>query len=216
MTPAAEKGRRVRSSALFERDLPAEHLKAARRRGKVAWDIETTGLDWRTDRIGTCQLYAPEAQPIIVRIGSGTPSRLAQLLTDDSVTKLFHHAMFDLRFMSYAWDVEPRSIACTKVAAKVLQCDEPEATTSLKELLRMYLGAELDKDQQLSDWTATEFSAEQLAYAAADVVHLLELLKCLEADLEKKSRLELAKACYAHIPIRVKLDLLGLPDVYTY
>lgn len=25
---------------------------------RIAWDIETTGLDWRREKIGTCQLFA--------------------------------------------------------------------------------------------------------------------------------------------------------------
>lgn len=204
------------SSLFVERDLSADHLDAARRRGKVAWDIETTGLDWREDVIGTCQLYVPGGDTIIVQIGPEVPLRLAELLTDDSVTKLFHHAMFDLRFMSHAWDAGPRNVACTKVAAKILHGNDPDATASLKGLLELHLGVKLDKAQQVSDWTAMELTEEQLAYASGDVLHLFDLLDRLEADLGREGCLELARACYAHIPTRLSLDLLDLPDIYIH
>lgn len=201
---------------LAEEDIPAWYLSAVRDVGRVAWDIETTGLDWRADRIGTCQLYVPGKDTVIVKVGPEAPPLLAQLLADGSVIKLFHHAMFDLRFMSHTWDVEPDNVACTKVAAKILYGNAPDATTSLKGLLELHLGVELDKAQQVSDWTAADLTGEQLAYAASDVLYLFDLLYRLETGLEREGRLELARACYAHVQTRVKLDILGLPDVYTH
>jgi len=66
---------------------------------RIAWDIETTGLDWRREKIGTCQLFAEAVGAVVVSVGEDRPSALARLIEDNTVEKVFHHAPFDLRFM---------------------------------------------------------------------------------------------------------------------
>src|ERR1700688_3999567 len=83
---------------------------------RIAWDIETTGLDWRRERIGTCQLFAEAVGAVVVSVGEDRPSALARLIEDSTVEKVFHHAPFDLRFMVSAWKVSPAAIRDTKVA----------------------------------------------------------------------------------------------------
>ena len=53
---------------------------------------------------------------------------------------------------------------------------------------------------------------EQLAYAASDVLHLHALWAKLEALLLRENRLGLAEACFAFLPARGVLDLLGYED----
>jgi ribonuclease D len=77
---------------------------------------------------------------------------------------------------------------------------------------------ELSKQQQTSDWGAVELSAEQLTYAASDVLHLHALWARLEALLRRENRLELAEACFAFLPARGRLDVLGWedPDIFAH
>src|SRR4051794_39086238 len=79
-------------------DLTEDLLVELSQAPRVAWDIETTGLDWRTERIGTCQLFAPEVGVVIVQANDEVPDRLRQLLADPAILKVLHHAPFDLRF----------------------------------------------------------------------------------------------------------------------
>src|SRR5687768_4200625 len=92
---------------LFEGDIPSslhgEFLRATR----IAWDIETSGLDWATESIGMCQLHVENYAVIIVRITSQPPAHLRSLLENAAVTKVFHHAMFDTRFMAHHWGAVP-------------------------------------------------------------------------------------------------------------
>jgi ribonuclease D len=76
----------------------------------------------------------------------------------------------------------------------------------------------LSKQQQSSDWGAMELTAEQLAYAASDVLHLHALWAKLEALLIREGRLDLAEACFAFLPTRGRLDLLGYdnPDLFAH
>jgi ribonuclease D len=102
-------------------DITADDLDLIRSVRAVAWDIETSGLSWEQDTIGSCQVHVPNVVTLIVRVDGSVPDRLASALGDPDVVKVFHHAMFDLRFMSHAWKVRPSSVACTKIASKLLQ-----------------------------------------------------------------------------------------------
>ena len=98
-------------------------------------------------------------------------------------------------------------MACTKIAAKLVRTFTDRH--GLRDLCRELLGVEISKQQQTSDWGAPELSAEQLAYAASDVLHLHALWAKLEALLRREGRLELAQACFDFLPARARLDLLG-------
>lgn len=196
-------------------DLPDDAVNDFRNSKVVAWDIETSGLDWSGDRIATCQLYAPGGPVVVIRTFEEPPKNLCALLEDASVVKVFHHAMFDLRFMHYRWDATPRSVACTKVASKLLD-PKNEQSHNLKALLKEHMGVVLDKREQLSDWFSPTLTQEQLLYAAGDVVYLVPLLGLLERTLESGGLMELARACYSHIPTRVQLDVHGYGDVFVY
>ncbi|MDE2200463.1 MAG: ribonuclease D, partial [Rhodospirillales bacterium] len=53
---------------------------------------------------------------------------------------------------------------------------------------------------------------------ASDVLHLHALWAKLEALLRREGRLELAEACFAFLPARGRLDLLGYedPDIFAH
>ena len=80
---------------------------------------------------------------------------------------------------------------CTKIAAKLIRTFTDRH--GLKDLCKELLGVDLSKQQQTSDWGAVELTAEQLAYAASDVLHLHALWAKLEALLVREGRLELAR-----------------------
>lgn len=196
-------------------DLPIEYFDSIIMAKIVAWDIETSGLNWRTDRMGICQLHTPDKPVVIVKISETPPKILKSLLKDSSIKKVFHHAMFDLRFMVHNWKVTPKNIACTKIASKILD-PEKRNNHNLQSLLKVYLGLEKDKSEQLSDWLSSELTKEQIRYAVNDVIYLIQLLHVLENELKSNGLIELAHECFAHIPTRVKLDLLGYEDIFSY
>ena len=195
-------------------DITEKFFKSIYACGLVAWDIETSGLDWRVDRLATCQLYVPGSGAVLVRIGQ-RPSRLLQILADPAVKKLFHHAMFDLRFLISCWSVKPQNIICTKVAAKLLDKDNLQSH-SLQSLLCRRLDICLDKSEQKSDWSAPSLTAQQVQYAASDVIYLPSLLTSLETDLRCAGLFDFAQECFRHIPTRAQLEISGYGDIYTY
>lgn len=198
-------------------DLPGNVADTFALSGRIAWDIETTGLDWRRERIGTCQLFSEAVGAVVVSVGEDRPSALARLIEDSAVEKVFHHAPFDLRFMVSAWQVSPAAVRCTKVASKILDPAAPNETHSLQHLVGRYLGVSLPKGAvRVSGWSASELTDEQVRYAAGDVVHLLRLLDAMEVALRASGRAELYDSCCAFLPTRVALELGDFPDVFAY
>ncbi len=200
----------------FEADVSRAFINAARRHGAVAWDIETSGLDWKSERIGLCQVLVKEEGLSFVKIKKNKrPANLIVLLEDSSVQKIFHHAMFDLRFLCYHWSVKAQNIACTKIASKLLDPEKTQGHT-LAALVEKYLSITLDKGSRKSDWLTWGLSPDQLRYAGNDVRYLPDLLQILLVELERRNRLELAKRCFAHIPTQVELEIQGFRDIYAY
>lgn len=204
------------SVTVMRRDLNEDFFTSAYQSDQVAWDIETTGLDWRVEEIGTCQIFVPGTGVAIVQLDGSVPERLRDLLTTPSVTKVFHHAPFDLRFMAHQWKARPARIACTKVAAKITCPGLDKSEYSLKPLARRVLDIDLDKSQQRSNWLRATLSQQQLAYAAADVLFLLPLLQELLDQAQRSDLVDLVEASFAYLPVRVELDLAGAGDVFAY
>ncbi|WP_395110283.1 ribonuclease D [Actinomadura sp. SCN-SB] len=203
---------------LFHDDLSQDAVAEIRRVDALACDIETSGLDWRAESIGTCQFYTPSLGALIVQFSPDSlpPLRIKRIMESPTVTKVFHHAPFDLRFMCANWHIKPQAIACTKIASKIAFPAASPENHSLKELLAEHLGITVDKGQQSSDWLANKLSCEQLTYAANDVRHLLELRDYLESEIARKGHLRLYQACLDFLPSRIELEVGGWPDVYSY
>jgi ribonuclease D len=199
----------------YDGDLPSSVCDELLDTDRISWDIETSGLDWKSDRIALCQIHSLHGPVRLVRMAGDVPWHLRELIRNERVMKVFHHAMFDLRFLSHQWEVEPANIACTKIAAKLLMPDEPDEQ-KLQRLLFRFLGIEIDKALQTSDWLSAGYSRAQIAYAIQDVVHLGDLLDVLRFDLERRGLLRLAERCFDHIPARVALELGRFGDVFRY
>jgi len=189
----------------------------------VAVDTETMGLNPHRDRLCLVQLSSGDGTAHLVQIipeslgghGAHCPN-LNALLTDQNVTKLFHFARFDIAAIFNGLGVITAPVICTKIASKLVRTYTDRH--GLKDLAKDLAGIEISKQQQTSDWGSVELSAEQLAYAASDVLHLHVIWEKLESLLQREGRLALARACYAFLPTRARLDLLGYenPDLFTH
>ncbi len=183
----------------------------------VAMDTETSGLDWRGDELQLCQIYSAETGPILLRKVTERPELLGRLLQSDLVTKVFHFAPFDLRFLESQWDVRARRVACTKAASKLLSPEISNSEHSLAELSSRHLGIRLDKGPvRTSDWGASSLSAQQVAYAVADVAHLPTLHHVLLQELHRTELYELWRAVCDYMPVDAHLDVMGFSNPLMY
>lgn len=197
-------------------DVSADFEWAVRDARIVAWDIETSGLDWRLDRIATCQLHIPGQATQIVRVNGHPPERLRELLMSERIQKVFHHAPFDLRFMRHQWKASARNVACTKILSKLLRPDVDSREHSLKPTLERFLQITLDKSQQVSDWFSPTLTEAQVEYAVRDVKFLVPLLSKLMEEARASGLADVAERTFDYVPTRVETDLRGCGDVFAY
>lgn len=192
---------------LHKGDLPGLNLGPL-----VAIDTETLGLNPHRDRLCLAQLSAGDDVCHAVQFAAGqyAAPNLKRLLTDPSVTKLFHFARFDVAVFRQYLGVTTAPVYCTKIASKLVRTYTDKH--GLKDVVKELLGTDLSKEQQSSDWGAAELSERQLAYAANDVAYLHRLKVALDAMLAREGRTSLAKACFDFLPARAELDLAGWAD----
>ena len=199
--------------SVFKGDLP-DDIKFPK---AVAVDSETTGLDIIKDKLCLVQIGDGKGNAWLVQIQDNIPCpNLKKLLTNPKILKIFHFARFDVAKIKAALGIIVNPVYCTKIASKLTR---PEAEKhSLKNLCEDLLGIQLDKEQQCSDWTKDELSPEQIQYAAGDVMYLHALKTKLDRLLKKQNKEELAASCFAFLPTRAELDLMGLddPDLFSH
>lgn len=194
---------------LYHDDLP-ENLDLG---SSVAIDTETMGLNPHRDRLCLVQLSSGNGEAHLVKIShpQQPAPRLAALLADAGVEKLFHFARFDLAALAHSIGPVNGPIFCTKIASKLIRTYTDRH--GLSELVREIIGKEISKQQQSSDWGAPELLPEQLHYAAADVLYLHQLRDALSQRLEREGRTDMAQACFDFLVTRAAMDLGGFGPV---
>ena len=202
-------GRNVVCS-LHKGDLPADFAVTG---AAIGVDCESMGLSLVRDRLCLVQLTDGGGEAHVVQLDRATYDApvLKTLLADPAIEKIFHFGRFDLAMVMRDLGVVCTPVYCTKIASKLARTytDRHGLKDAVKELLQR----ELSKEQQSSDWGAAEISDSQLAYAAADVIHLHALRDRLSAILEREGRMRYAQACLAFLPTRAALDLAGWDEV---
>ncbi|MCR9150860.1 MAG: ribonuclease D [Rhodobacteraceae bacterium] len=178
----------------------------------VAIDTETMGLNPARDRLCLVQLSAGDGDAHLVQIGKGQAEapNLCAMLADPGTTKLFHFGRFDIAVLKATFGVTCAPVWCTKIASKMVRTYTDRH--GLKYLLQDLAGIDISKQQQTSDWGATDLTDAQMDYAATDVLYLHRLKAELETRLAREGRTALAEACFGFLPVRAELDLLGWDD----
>ena len=179
----------------------------------VAIDTETMGLNPHRDRLCLVQMSGGDGDAHLVQFPRGPyrAPRLAAMLANPKVLKLFHFGRFDIAMLEHYLGGRCHPVYCTKIAARLTRTFTDRF--GLKDLCKELLGVDLSKQQQTSDWGAETLTEEQLAYAASDVLHLHALKAKLDALLAREGRTELAEAAFRFLPDRARLDLAGWPEV---
>lgn len=195
---------------LHQEDLPEGVLAE----GPVAVDTETMGLITPRDRLCLVQISDGRGDEHLVRFAAGSDyaaPNLRAVLADPARLKLYHFARFDLAAIKHYLGVVAAPVYCTKTASRLVRTYTDRH--GLKELVRELLGQEVSKQQQSSDWGASDLSEAQKDYAASDVRFLHAMRKILDERLIREGRMELAQACFDFLPARAELDLAGWPEI---
>ena len=181
--------------------------------GMVAIDTETTGLSLVTDRLCLAQVGDGLGNVWLVKFDGSDYSapNLRAVLEDPRLTKLFHFARFDLAMLQ-KWlglpEIHPAF--CTKIASKLTQ--PGPGKHNLRTLCQQFLGVELDKTEQISNWAAEVLTQSQMDYAASDVLYLHQLYTILSDKLTEQSLNLVMQNALNFLASRVELDLKGYPE----
>lgn len=179
----------------------------------VAIDSETMGLSLVRDELCVVQLSSGDGTAHIVQLDRENYDcpNLKALICSEEVEKIFHFARFDVAMLKKYLGGFGGPIFCTKIASKLARTYTDRH--GLKDLLRELLGVELNKQQQSSDWGASELSEAQLNYAASDVLYLHKAKAKLEDMLIRHKRDEMATNCFEFIKTQACLDLIGFSEI---
>src|ERR1700761_4049041 len=124
------------------------------------------------------------------------------LMANEAVLKVFHAARQDIEIVHHRAGIIPHPIFDTQVAAMVLGYGD---SIAYDQLVGKITGHRLDKTHRFTDWSRRPLTKEQMNYAVADVTHLRDVFKALDADLKKRGRSDW---------VSEEMDILTSPSTY--
>jgi DNA polymerase I-like protein with 3'-5' exonuclease and polymerase domains len=137
--------------------------EAIRDSERVGLDLETTGLDPRTDRVRLMSLHT-EKGTYLIDCFRVEPTPLFDALAETEIVG--HNLLFDLQFLARL-GFTPGKVYDTFLASKVADAGRRALGHSLAEAAERHLKEAVDKAEQKSDWSGP-LTPAQLSYAARD------------------------------------------------
>lgn len=160
-------------------------------------DAEFHGESSYYPRLAVLQVATP-TRAAVVDATRVEVSRLRPVL-EGAGLMVAHAGEQDLQVLLRSAGAIPAQMLDTQIAAGFLGFGSP----SLARLVGDILGIRLEKGARMSDWFKRPLTAEQITYAAADVIHLLDLRSVIEERLAAAGRLEWAyEECERHRRVR--------------
>ena len=141
----------------------------------LGFDTETTELDPYKGELRLLQFSNGRNTHVIDLRAFNDPKNnsdlapLRQLLSSPAQTK------FDVKWVRYHLGVEIEGIYDTFLASQLIAAGDQDRRHSLADVAQFFTGTELDKSQQVSDWSANELSQSQVEYAARDAAIMVPL-----------------------------------------
>ncbi|MDM7923239.1 MAG: DNA polymerase [Pyrinomonadaceae bacterium] len=170
----------------------------------LGFDTETTELDPHRGDLRLVQFSSGKGavivdlKPFKERGGLADNPELEplrRLISDPKVTKVAHNSKFDAKWVRYHFGCELNGIFDTYLASVLIAAGDSDRRHSLADVAQFFVGIELDKSEQVSDWSAAELSQSQIEYAARDAAVMKPLRDQMAErlaldDLEAVAQLE--------------------------
>ena len=182
----------------------------------IAVDGEFMGLNVRRDPLCLIQISTGNFDAHIIQLDRSNYNapNLIKILSDNSITKIFHYGRADMAHIKFYLKTDTNNILDTKLASKLARSYSDNH--SLKTLIKEFANVEVSKQFQSSDFGG-ELTSAQLKYCANDVIFLHKIHSELIKILEREKRLKLYKDCLNFLKTRVDLDLaLFKDDIWSH
>ena len=157
-------------------------------------DTETTGLNPHDDKLRLIQIAVDNMPTVIIDFFYVNHQALEMLkpVFCSTAVKVFQNAKFDLQFLKSVGFIISGPIFDTMLASQILRTSGGPRRAGLGVLAEFYLGIDLPKDEQKSDFSQ-DLTKSQLQYAARDASILLVLRKKMIEDIKKNHLVEVAR-----------------------
>jgi ribonuclease D len=177
----------------------------------IAVDGEFMGLNVKRDPLCLIQISSGNSDAHIVQLDRSNYNapNLSKVLSDDSITKIFHYGRADIAHIKYYLKTETKNILDTKIASKLARSYSD--SHSLKTLIKEFINVDVSKQFQSSDFGG-ELTQAQIKYCANDVIYLHKIHEELNKILIRENRSDLYKDCLKFLETRVNLDLADFKD----
>lgn len=181
----------------------------------VMLDTEFVRVRTFHPKLGLIQLFDGVTTSLIDPLTIQDLTPLAKLLSDPQVMKVLHACGEDLEVFRHALGCVPQPMIDTQILAAFTGLG---VSVGFAALVKEYVGVELDKSESRTDWLARPLTANQLDYAAADVVYLLPVYQALSKKVKEshwweaaldESALQITKRQKTIDPDKAYLEIKG-------
>ena len=169
----------------------------------IALDTEFLREKTYYPKLCLLQIATPDTVACIDPIALDDLSPVLEVIFDEGITKVMHSGRQDMEIFFNIHGKPPSPVFDTQIAALLLgYADQIGYANLVKEML----GIELDKLHTRADWSLRPLSADQLKYAADDVVYLADIYRKMTAQLTEMGRLAWLVGDF---------ERLASPDLYS-
>jgi len=133
------------------------------------------------------QVATPDVVACIDPLSLDDMTPLLDVIYDSGITKVMHAARQDMEIFYHLRGAVPAPVFDTQIAALLLGLPDQVGYAGLVQEL---LGVKLHKLHSRTDWSQRPLDAEQLHYAADDVIYLAQAYQLIQDRLRETGRLD--------------------------
>lgn len=133
---------------------------------------------------------------------------LRDLLAAPKPIKIAHNAKFDLKWACHHLGADVGGVFDTLLASQLIAAGDQDRRHNLAEVVSFFLGTELDKTEQISDWSA-ELTQSQIEYAAKDAAIMVGLREKIVERLKQDELVKVAKLEFDCVMPIASMELNG-------
>ena len=184
----------------------------------LGFDTETTELDPYEGSLRLVQLSTGrdtkviDLKPFAEKGNLRSLDELAplrDLLAAPKPIKIAHNAKFDLKWVCHHLGADVGGVFDTLLASQLIAAGDQDRRHNLAEVVSFFLGTELDKTEQVSDWSAQELSQSQIEYAAKDAAIMIGLREKIVERLRQDELVKVAKLEFDCVMPIASMELNG-------
>ncbi|MBU4226030.1 MAG: HRDC domain-containing protein [Chloroflexi bacterium] len=165
------------------------------RQPRLAVDTESNSLYAYREQVCLIQFSTPETDYLVDPLALNDLSRLAPIFANPEIQKIFHAAEYDLITLKRDFGFTFTNLFDTMQATRILGYQQ----VGLDSILAEKFGVIVNKRFQKANWGQRPLPADLINYARLDTHYLLDLHALLQAELEVKDRLILAREEFGRI-----------------